>query len=160
MQVYFNKIPVYQHDPTGDQDQMHTILLNGIRIETGLKWQCVELARRYLLVTKGITFPSIPNAYDIFNLHHMINVFTGRKALISRHANGSTVVPTIGSLLIWGKEYDKNETGHVAVITSIYQYSIQIMEQNNSTSHRIIPTFYKDKHYYILDKNILGWILV
>ena len=162
MELYVNMVPVYQHDPTVDQNQYHSIIIDGKRVQTGLKWQCVELARRYFLVTKGITFPSIPNAYDIFDLAHMIHFSSGKKVAIHKHHNGSIVKPTVGSLLLWGKEYDQNETGHVAVIIGIYPHSIQIMEQNNSTSHRTIPTYYNDKtnQFYIVEKHILGWISI
>ena len=34
----------------------------------GFKWQCVELARRYLVLNYGVTFESIPMAFDIFDL--------------------------------------------------------------------------------------------
>ena len=40
--------------------------LNGV--STGFKYQCVELARRYLIINHGVTFESIPMAYDIFDL--------------------------------------------------------------------------------------------
>ena len=32
---------------------------------TGYKFQCVELARRYLVANRGVVFDSIPMAYDI-----------------------------------------------------------------------------------------------
>ena len=35
---------------------------------TGFKYQCVELARRYLIINHGVTFDSIPMAFDIFDL--------------------------------------------------------------------------------------------
>ena len=160
MELYIHKriVPVYKHDPDGDQNQYHSIVLHGHQVQTGLKWQCVELARRYLLITKEITFPSIPNAYDIFELPHFYQYFSTKKIPIYKYKNGDPIPPLIGSLLLWGKEYDGNETGHVAVIIGIYPHSIQIMEQNNTTSHRIIPTYKDDQHFYILEKHILGWI--
>ena len=34
----------------------------------GFPYQCVELARRYLVINHRVTFESIPMAYDIFDL--------------------------------------------------------------------------------------------
>jgi len=38
---------------------------------TGAKWQCVEYARRWLLLTRGYTFADIPMAYHILELDHV-----------------------------------------------------------------------------------------
>ena len=40
------------------------------KIYTGLKYQCVELARRYLILVKQITFEDVDFAYQIFTLKH------------------------------------------------------------------------------------------
>ena len=40
-------------------------------VPTGFTYQCVELARRYLIINHGVTFESIPMAYDIFDLKNV-----------------------------------------------------------------------------------------
>ena len=126
-------------------------------IYTGLQWQCVELARRYLITQHRITFPSIPNAYDIFDLTHFESINTGEKVPITACKNGSNVKPIVGSLVIWAKTYNEYETGHVAVVTAIYPHSIQIMEQNSPQPMRCI--MYSNKYGYLLEENdLLGWM--
>lgn len=44
---------------------------------TGYKFQCVELARRYLVANRGVVFDSIPMAYNI--------------CVCSPHADGRTL---------------------------------------------------------------------
>lgn len=43
----------------------------------GFKWQCVELARRWLYLSKGYIFADVPMAYDIFNLRSVTVIKDG-----------------------------------------------------------------------------------
>lgn len=43
-------------------------------VRTGMMWQCVELARRYLFLTKGVLFGSVDGAEDIFALTSVFKV--------------------------------------------------------------------------------------
>ncbi|ORY36750.1 hypothetical protein BCR33DRAFT_721959 [Rhizoclosmatium globosum] len=102
--------------------------VNGIY--TGEKWQCVELARRYLIITQNITFDSIEMAYDIFDLPNFQGI-DGSSVLISKHKNTlSTTRPVVGSLLIWASQGFYVPTGHVAVITHVTDDFVEIAEQN------------------------------
>ena len=121
----------------------------------GLKWQCVELARRYLIQKHSITFKSIKNAYDLFYLSSF-QTLNGKYIPITCIPNGSSILPHIGSLLIWDKKY--NGTGHVAIITQIYPYSIQVIEQNTDTPIRTLFVINFKNNIWIDDTDILGWI--
>lgn len=35
-------------------------------VYSGVKWQCVEYARRYLIMVYGVTFESVDNAFNIW----------------------------------------------------------------------------------------------
>lgn len=118
----------------------------------GLKWQCVELARRYLIQKHRITFPSIQNAFDLFSLSSFQSL-EGKSVPIQCIPNGSSILPNIGSLLIWDKTY--HVTGHVAIITHIYPHSIQLIEQNTETPTR---TLLWKKTGTIWVDEVLGWI--
>merc|ERR1712232_67975 len=98
---------------------------------TGAKWQCVEFARRWLLVNYGYTFSDIPMAYHIMQLNH-VTMQTGPQSgehlpLFACH-NGGPVKPQVGSMLIWDRSYD--QTGHVAIITEVGEDYVRIAEQN------------------------------
>ena len=90
---------------------------------TGLTWECVEYARRYLILRYHITFPPIDNAYELFHMTYFITL-TNKVYPIQVYPNGSIVPPKKDSLLIWDKEL--NGTGHVAVVINIYDTCITI----------------------------------
>lgn len=148
---------------------------------TGVRYQCVELARRYLIATRGITFESIPMAYDIFDLPHARRIEDGAPHKWSSCRNGtSSAPPRVGSLLIWEPRGYFKTTGHVAVVTDVQPSYVDIIEQNvhdavwdaalgcsrrlpissvasdsggrGSSVYRISDTFH--------DTRILGWVNV
>ena len=43
-------------------------------IYTGIRYQCVELARRYLVIKHDLIFDQVPNAYDIFALRSIYDM--------------------------------------------------------------------------------------
>ena len=148
------------------------------QIFTGIKWQCVEYARRYLILTHNITFQEIDNAYDIFALDHFNSIIDNSLIPIRKINNNSNIsnslIPIrkisnnnnisfhVGSLLIWSKSFNKYLTGHVAVITEINipENYITISEQNfdNVNFKRNLKVTVTNGKIFIHDKNILGWI--
>ena len=92
-------------------------------INTGIKWQCVEYARRYLQTTRGITFDDVHGAFEI------------PRAKFTRLRDGVSVKKTndlkVGSLVVWPKKYKHNfPYGHVAVVSKIRPNGIYVAEQN------------------------------
>lgn len=127
VRIYSNK--QYENDETNSNHY------NGNY--TGIKWQCVEYARRYLIITRNITFSDVTSAFEIPNAN-----FTT--------LNGTIVVPTndldVGSLIVWPKNYEFNSPhGHVAVVSSIKSNGVTVVEQNynnkslHNFNHRFIP---------------------
>eukprot|EP00668_Euglena_longa_P004173 GGOE01004892.1.p1 GENE.GGOE01004892.1~~GGOE01004892.1.p1 ORF type:complete len:187 (-),score=24.39 GGOE01004892.1:329-889(-) len=96
---------------------------------TGAKFQCVELARRYWLINRGIVFESIPMAYHIFGLKSARRVADNAAVPLTQHRNGAGR-PEKGSLLIWEPQGKFNHTGHVAVIVNVQDRYIDVAEQN------------------------------
>ena len=108
-------------------------LMNGINL--GLKWQCVEFARRFLYINFGIIFEQIAQADDIFNLRHFTHVETRKNIPVTSLKNGSNIWPHVGSLLIWQSLGNNSDVkvinpGHVAVVVSVSSNFIDIAEQN------------------------------
>eukprot|EP00667_Euglena_gracilis_P019397 EG_transcript_20789 len=99
-------------------------------VYTGAKYQCVELARRYWLINRGIVFESIPMAYHIFGLRSAKRVADNRSVPLETHPNGAGPRPEKGSLLIWEARGFFRGTGHVAVIVSVQDSHVDIVEQN------------------------------
>jgi len=146
------------------------------KIFCGIKFQCVEFARRWLILTYGITFQQIDMAYMLFTEENICfkNIWT--KQLISynkilngsNHSNESDILPRTGSILLW----DKTKhflTGHVAIILYIDEDYIYIGEQNWSDTlwtnpySRKIPIIKTSNYIWLDDSNkyglkILGWL--
>ena len=155
-----NNVISYANNNTDANNYVNNIYANNIY--TGLKWQCVEFARRYLIINYNITFDSIDNAYNIFDLPYFISLKNNMIIPIRKYVNGSKTPPMKDSLLIWNSDHKK--TGHVAIITNINNDMITIAEQNynnnswngNNYSRKLKIVF--DNGYYIKSNNILGWI--
>lgn len=97
----------------------------------GLKWQCVEYARRWIYHTHQLNFSSINYAYDIWTkVDHYFNPATQQKIKIFNHPNQETIAPVVGDLLIYSKGF--LQTGHVAIIVEVNLIKgyLRVAEQN------------------------------
>ena len=91
-------------------------------IYTGIKGQCVEFVRRYLIVNNGVTFSDVDSAFQIPNAH-----FTTLNGDPIKMKNDLKV----GSLIVWPKNYEKDSPhGHVAIVKSISPSGITVVERN------------------------------
>jgi hypothetical protein len=112
----FNGVPAYSNRKNGTK-KSRTSYLN-----TGIKWQCVEYARRYLQTTRGITFANVKGAFEIPRAK-----FTTLDGASVKKTNDLKV----GSLVVWPKKYKNNAPyGHVAVVSKIKSNGIYVAEQN------------------------------
>ncbi len=96
----------------------------------GQKWQCVELARRWMYLNRGYIFDDIAMAYDIFNLRHVRRIGDGALLPLHSFRNGSARPPEPGALMIWNEGGAFEITGHVAVVTEVLGDRVRIIEQN------------------------------
>ena len=91
-------------------------------IYTGIKGQCVEYVRRYLIMNNGVTFSDVDSAFQIPNAQ-----FTTLNGLDIKMKNDLNP----GSLIVWPKNYEKNSPyGHVAIVKSITPSGITVSERN------------------------------
>ncbi len=133
-------------------------------IYTGLKYECVEFVRRWLIIVYGITFESIDHAKDIYNLNNFSNIFSN-KIPIKKCINGSDKI-SFGDLVIWTNQGEFNKYGHVAVVVKIKNNQVYIAEQNTTNkswngknySRKLLfnNNILVDKEYP--DTKIIGWI--
>ena len=96
-------------------------------IYTGLKYECVEFARRWLIIVYNITFDSVDHAKDIYNLNYFSNNIPIKKCI-----NGSSDKISFSDLVIWTNQGEFKEYGHVAVVVKIKNNQIYIAEQNTT----------------------------
>ncbi len=170
------QVPVYSSDyDTADDDefpdrQSYRSVMDGVYL--GHKWQCVELARRWLYLTRGYIFDDIVMAYDIFRLRQ-VRVIADQSVLpLQSIRNGARRPPEFGALLIWNEGGEFEVTGHVAVVTEIGDTWVRCIEQNvedsvwreGETWSRQLPMRRTADGGYWVDctfagSQILGWMI-
>ena len=100
-------------------------------IYMGYKWQCVELARRWLYSQRGLIFEEVGMAYEIFGLTSLRDPRTNKTVPLKSFRNGSRRPPEVGCMIIWDEGGEFERTGHVAIVTQVHEDRIAIIEQNN-----------------------------
>lgn len=118
----------------------------------GIKYQCVEFVRRWYIHVYNLTFESIDNAIDIIKLKHAINIKTNMKMPFIYIQNTLHNTPIFGDIVVWKAINKYIVTGHVCIVTMVYNTSmIEIAEQNgeSKTGKRIIN---------IHNNDIIGWM--
>ncbi|CAF1130141.1 unnamed protein product [Rotaria sordida] len=157
-----SNVPAYSN---GDDDYFSAESHYVHGIYTGYKWQCVEFARRWLLLRKTCIFRNIRSAADAWHeLSTIERVTDGKKFPLIAHSNGSSVMPKKDSFLIYPRDHDL-PFGHIAVITEVGSNYIRIAEQNyrfhrwSGNYARQITMKVKDGGYYLKDYyKISGWM--
>ncbi len=156
----------YGEDDARNTDNFIVLADSGKQIFTGIKWQCVEYARRWLIENRKITFASIEYAYQIWDLPYFNHADTNEPMPVIHHQNGiSTNSPQIGDLLIYDKQQNLI-TGHVAVIVGVDEHSITIAEQNQANffwehkdySRQLPLQRDTGARFQIVDEDVIGWI--
>lgn len=131
---------------------------------TGIKWQCVEYARRWLLVNRNAVYGDVDIAADIWDkIDHLTEIATNKKLPLESHLNGSKQPPQVGDLLVYAKEF--HNTGHVAVVVDVDIRGgvIEVGEQNYDNApwpgefSRKIELIKNGDSYWLLDAYLLGW---
>lgn len=156
------------------------------KIFSGIGWQCVEYARRWWMLQRGILFGSVDNADEIYSLNEATRLLDNKKIFLKKFSNSSSIPPHVGDLLIYSKQKNNPafQYGHVAVIVGVnlkagyievaeQNYDNKIWESPKKYSRRIAIELKNDKYNvydipYVqfvpgkeneTDKNIiLGWI--
>lgn len=111
------------------------ILINEKKpIITGMKWQCVEFARRYLITKLGVSFKDVDSAEEIWYLGHVNSIINNKKHIFKSYMNGifndNTNMPREHDIIIWAKHDPNIPYGHIAVILKVENHQIFIGEQN------------------------------
>lgn len=126
---------------------------------TGRRWQCVEFVRRFLMITKGITFDEIDNAYEIFNLSSFQSLKGDSKIPIIKIKNNKNILPQKGDILVWSQYVDDIGWGHMAIVTDVdNKGNVFIAEQN--WDNEWTDNNYSRKIRIEDDKYIIGWIRI
>ncbi|ORC90364.1 putative trypanothione synthetase [Trypanosoma theileri] len=114
-------------------------------VYTGFRYQCVEFARRFLLLTTGCIFGSCGRASEIFKMTTITHVETGVTYNFNAHPNGkSERRPAPGDIIVYPYHRQHMPWGHVGVISYVGDDGkVGIAEQN----HVFFPFFSPSPDY-------------
>ncbi len=131
---------------------------------TGIKWQCVEYARRWLLVNKNVVYGDVDIAADIWELEEVISPDKkNHKPFVSILNGDSQYGVQRGDLLIYSRAFFG--TGHVAVVLKVDEENqrLYLGEQNFDNNKwrdgfaRDVPYIKRDQQTWVLDPYLIGW---
>jgi surface antigen len=149
-----NGVAVYYNGPISNVEGRNT--KNGYNI--GLKYQCVEFVKRYYFEHLNHKMPDSYGHAKSFFEPHIKDGRINKTRNLTQFTNPSKSKPKVDDLIVMGS----SEYGHVAIVSSVSDNSIEIIQQNPgiSTSSRasIRLTQNKDGMWYIEKERILGWL--
>lgn len=151
----YNGVPIY-YNGFYTNTNGRNVTKDGYNL--GLKWQCVEFAKRYYFEKYGHKMPdSYGNAKDFFDsslADQAINIDRN----MMQFRNTRRHAPQVDDLIIYGAS-DENAFGHMGIISEIKDGKITMIQQNMGvkTRQELVLAEY-DGIYTIADFNIKGWL--
>jgi hypothetical protein len=133
---------------------------------TGLRYQCVEYARRWMVEVKGLTFSDVLVAADIWSLNFVRSISGNEQKQLKQRPNGCDIAPVVGDLLIYARAKHL-PWGHVAVIVGLELSAgkLRIAEQNEQDHFwagdfsRELNVRTEGRNFVIEDKYpVIGWM--
>jgi len=169
---YLEDVPAFSNCNNEVESNFDSIILkNDKNIYSGMQWQCVEYARRYLIIKLGFKFGDVDGAEDIFEINTVENVDGLPDREFRSYRNGNitcnpTNLPKVHDLIIWPRTRPDIPYGHVAAVLKVDGNDIYIGEQNwsnnvweHATYSRILKLNRTDGKCLLEDADypILGW---
>jgi hypothetical protein len=109
------------------------------KTDAGIPFECVEFVRRYFMQTRGLTFPSVVDAADMFRRIHAL---VPLDAAASAEPLYTRVYPYVkpalhylrpGTMLFWDpKPTEDLKYGHVALVVEADADHVVVAQQNRS----------------------------
>lgn len=97
----------------------------------GIPFECVELVRRYFTLYYGLTFPSIPDAFDMFSsINSLIHINTNQVILLETVNSQNVDDLRVGDILFWKRNRMNTNYGHVAIVVRAIKGKVAIAQQN------------------------------
>ncbi len=123
----------------------------------GLKYQCVEFAKRYYLEQYHHRMPnSYGHAKDLFDPALADSTFNPARGLM-QFTNGSTAMPRVGDLLVMDG-WSGNSFGHVAIISAVADGEVEVIQQNTGHPRNTYDLDLNDGLWRIDSDRVLGWL--
>ena len=128
----------------------------------GLKYQCVEFVKRYYYEFYNHKMPdSYGNAKDFFSNAVKDGELNKQRALL-QFTNPSSFKPEIGDLIIMDG-HAGNPYGHVAIISSVKENAVEIIQQNPgpfADSRVMFNLEQVNGTWKIVNERLMGWLRI
>jgi hypothetical protein len=123
--------------------------------DAGIPFECVEFVRRFFVQTRGLTFPSVVDATDMFyRVHALVPAQTTQSTQTTQSIQPITlqtrVYPYVrgalhylrpGTMLFWAPEpTDELKYGHVALVVKADAEHVVVAQQNRSPPIQVHDT--------------------
>jgi len=97
----------------------------------GIPFECVELVRRYFTLYYGLTFPSIPDAFDMFSsINSLIHINTNQVILLETVNSQNVDDLRVGDIIFWKRNRANTNYGHVGIVVREIKGKVAIAQQN------------------------------
>ena len=124
----------------------------------GLKWQCVEFVKRYYHQSLKHKMPNPwGHAKDFFNPQLKDGAFNTERGLY-QFKNGSFNRIQVDDIIVFSGT-DFNQFGHIAIVSKVEDYLIEIVQQNVGIETRMSFAINPRKGYcFVKNPRVLGWL--
>lgn len=152
----FSGVDVFYNGPDFTHVSGRNVTPDGYNL--GLKFQCVEFAKRYYYQVFDHKMPNaFGHAKDFFDKSLPDKAFNKKRGLM-QYRNVREYKPQVHDLLVYDG-YPGNNFGHVAIISKVSENEIELIQQNMGYKSRLkIPLVNFYQYWTIADYNILGWL--
>jgi len=126
----------------------------------GLKYQCVEFAKRYYYERHGHKMPdSYGHARDFFDGRVPDGALNKTRGML-QYRNGGARKPLPEDLMVIGP-LPENGYGHLMIVTASSQSEVSFIQQNpgrGNSSRGTYQLIQKNGGWYVDGKGIVGWL--
>jgi len=128
----------------------------------GLKYQCVEFAKRFYYEAYDHKMPnSYGHAKDFFNSNYKHGTLNSERNMYQYENYGSEKPKPNDMIIIGPSQF--NKFGHLVIITKVYKNEVSFIQQNPGPKNPSRGKFrleYNDGQWSINSNNILGWLRI
>ena len=118
------------------------------KTDAGIPFECVEFVRRYFMQTRGLTFPSVVDATDMFyRIHALVPMQSQSDKIVALQTRVYPYVRNAlyylrpGTMLFWVPEpTDDLKYGHVALVIEANAEHVVVAQQNRSPPIQVHDT--------------------
>lgn len=145
--------------------QLYMNRKNKIKTEYGIPFECVELVRRFYNQYYGLTFPSVRDAYEMFEKIGSL-IHTGNHQVVLLQTIGAPNIDRIcvGDIIFWRRQEKNGNYGHVGIVVYSDGKRVVIAQQNQKkslkecTTQQLLKKLNQRNSKYLGLKRLPDWI--